>query len=118
MAALALVFWGSQANAELVYFEEDGGSGNPRGLYNFDLQTNESTLRATVGGSERFFSMAMRPSDGTVFAIDADSRLHTIDTDTGATSLVAETGLPAENAFGSAGASPSRSACSRPGSSS
>ena len=29
---------------DLVYFEENGGGGNPRGLYNFDASTGNSTL--------------------------------------------------------------------------
>ncbi len=79
---------------ELICFDENGGGGNPRGLYNFDTDTGIITLRTTVGGSERFFSLAQRPSDGVIYAMQVnDSNLHTIDVDTGAFQFVAATGL-------------------------
>ncbi|RJP34289.1 MAG: hypothetical protein C4547_11250 [Phycisphaerales bacterium] len=84
---------GSRA-VELICFDENGGNGNPRGLYNFDTDTGNITLRTTVGGNERFFSLAQRPSDGTVFAVQVNaSNLFTIDVDTGAFQFVAATGL-------------------------
>jgi DNA-binding beta-propeller fold protein YncE len=76
----------------LVYFKEDDGGGN-RGLYNFDPVTGVSTLRTPVGGTERFFALAARPSDGTVFAVDpGNNGLYTINIDTGAFRLVASLG--------------------------
>ena len=90
-AFLVLVVMGNTARAtNLVYFEEDGGGGNPRGLYNFDTATGISTLRASVGGTQRFFSLATRPSDGTIFAIATDTNsLYTMNINTGATNFVA-----------------------------
>jgi hypothetical protein len=81
--------------AQLVYFDENGGSGNPRGFYNFDTVTGVSTLRTTVPGSERFFAMDIRPSDGTVFAVSFSPTLgiFTINLDTGASSVVGLTGV-------------------------
>lgn len=70
--------------AHLVYFDEDGGAGNPRGFYNFDTTTGISSLRAEVIGGGRFFSMARRPSDGAVFAISPnDHSLYSVDVNTG-----------------------------------
>lgn len=70
---------------DLVYFEENGGGGNPRGLYNFDASTGNSTLRTTVSGAKRYFSLEERPSDGMIFAAEVVSgnALWTIDIDTG-----------------------------------
>lgn len=84
---------GSTASADIIiYFDEDGGAGNPRGLYNFDPATGISTLRTTVGGSQRFFSLTERPSNGTVYAIDPlSSQIYTMDIDTGATSFLSTT---------------------------
>src|SRR5687767_2001450 len=77
-------------NAEtLIYFDENGGNGNPRGLYNFDTETGLSTLRTTVAGDERFFAMAIRQSDHQVFAVSLDSELYTININTGAPTLIA-----------------------------
>jgi len=90
LAALAAPAWA----ADLIYFDENGGGGNPRGLFDLDSTTGLSSLRTTVGGSERFFSMDVHPTTGTAYAISAnDSRLWTIDVDTGVTSFVAATGL-------------------------
>jgi DNA-binding beta-propeller fold protein YncE len=70
--------------AQLIYFTE-----SPRGLYNFDTDTGLSTLRCSMTGTERFFAMDRRPSDGTVFAIDLlGSGLWTINTDSGATNRI------------------------------
>jgi outer membrane protein assembly factor BamB len=81
------------ANADLIFFDEDGGKSSPLGLYNFDLETGISTLRATVEGTQRFFSMTVRPSDGTVFCVDsAENDLYTIDVDTGSFTYVAPLG--------------------------
>ncbi len=70
---------------DLVYFEENGGGGNPRGLYNFDASTGNSTLRTTVSGTRRYFSFDERPSDGMIFAAEVvtGNALWTIDIDTG-----------------------------------
>ena len=70
---------------DLVYFEENGGGGNPRGLYNFDASTGNSTLRTTVSGAKRYFSFDERPSDGMIFAAEVvtGNALWTIDIDTG-----------------------------------
>lgn len=89
----ALVIAGTTAAADIIiYFDEDGGAGNPRGLYNFDPATGISTLRTTVGGSQRFFSLTQRPSTGTVYAIDPlSSQIYTMDIDTGATSFLSTT---------------------------
>jgi len=84
------------AQVDLVYFEENGGGGNPRGLYNFEAATGKSALRAPVGGNQRFFSLDQRPSDGVVFAAEVvtGNALWTIDIDTGATTFVVSHGLP------------------------
>jgi hypothetical protein len=75
---------------DLVYFEEDGGAAGPRGLYNFDSATGVSTLRTPVGGSQRFFGLATRPSTGVVYATDPQntSTLWTLDIDTGAATFI------------------------------
>ncbi|MBN2023602.1 MAG: hypothetical protein JW809_12525 [Pirellulales bacterium] len=73
----------------LVFFDEDGGAGNPRGLYNFDTTTGASTLRCAMGGNERFFGMDVRRSDQKVFAVDLWGRgLWTINVNTGEKALV------------------------------
>ena len=73
----------------LVYFEEDGGAG-PRGLYNFDSATGVSTLRTTVGGTQRFFGLVTQPGTGLVYASDPanTSTLWTLDINTGAATQV------------------------------
>jgi hypothetical protein len=74
---------------DLVYFEENGGGANPRGLYNFDPTTGISTLRTTVGGTDRLFGLHVRPGTSTVYAVGvATQSLYTIDIDTGALTLV------------------------------
>jgi hypothetical protein len=78
------------AQEGLIYFEEDGGGGNPRGLYDFDPSNGMSSLRTTVGAGPRFFSLSKRPSDGTVFGSSpgaSTSELYTVDVDTGAFNL-------------------------------
>jgi hypothetical protein len=79
--------------ANLIYFEETGSASTPRGLYNFDTSTGLSTLRTAVGGTERFFSMAVRPSDNQAFALSfgTTSSLYKINLNTGAFSLVGST---------------------------
>jgi len=75
---------------DLIYFEENGGAG-PRGMYNFDSVTGISTLRTTVGGSERFFGMDVQPSTGRVFVTNVPTipcTLSVIDVDTGAFTLI------------------------------
>ncbi len=80
--------------ADLVYVEEDGGGGGPRGLYDFDSKTGISSLRAGLDAGPRFFSLAMRPSDGTVFGADPiPDTIYTVDIDTGDFALTAATGL-------------------------
>ena len=85
---------GAEASS-LVYFEEDGGtgSGQVRGLYDFDTTTGTSTLRAAMTGTDRFFAWTVRPSDGKVFAVASnnpgdDNKLYTVDINTGITTLV------------------------------
>ncbi len=95
--ACGLVFVSlAYGQVDLVYFDENGGGGNPRGLYNFEAATGKSALRATVGGTQRFFSFDQRPSDGVVFAAEVvtGNALWTIDIDTGATTFVVSHGLP------------------------
>ncbi len=94
---LAVALFGSHRveAVALVYFEEDGGGSNPRGLYNYDTATGVSTLRATVSGSERFFGMDVRLSDRTVFAADLGGGLWTMDINTGTHTLIGATGLGA-----------------------
>jgi hypothetical protein len=75
---------GAVHGAQLIYFTE-----SPRGLYNFDTDTGLSTLRCSMAGSERFFAMDRRPSDGAVFAVDLlGPGLWTINTESGATNRV------------------------------
>jgi hypothetical protein len=90
-----------QASAiQLVYIEENGGNGNPRGLYNFDTTTGLSTFRAPLSDEARFYGLAVRPSDGTVFTVSPDAnpvsgyinRLWTIDINTGAATFVGDLG--------------------------
>ena len=82
--------------SDLVYFDEDGGGGNPRGLYDLDSTTGISTLRATVGGGERFFTMDTHPTTGVVYGVSvANGSLWTIDINSGATSYVVGTGIDA-----------------------
>lgn len=65
--------------ADLVYFEENGGAGGVRGLYDFASATGTSTLRTPVGGSERLFGLAADPG-GSVFGVDPLSRnLYLVD---------------------------------------
>jgi len=94
--ALILSCTGASRAAVLMYFEENGdGGANPRGLYNFDTTTGTSTLRTTVGGSERFFGIDMRPSDETLFAVSYEPTpaIFTINPNNGAFALVGLTGL-------------------------
>ena len=75
---------GSIRAEQLIYFTE-----SPRGLYNFDTETGQSTLRCSMTGEERFFAMDRRPSDGMVFAVDLwGSGLWNIDTENGETTLI------------------------------
>src|SRR5262245_47773459 len=67
------IFMVQQLCAEqLIYIEEDGGGGNPRGLYNFDTNTGISTFRAPLADTSRFYGLAVRPPDGTVFTVSPD----------------------------------------------
>ena len=99
MLAVVAVLLGRAApvNAStLVYFESDGAPPdpcNPRGLYTFDTDTGVSTFRAPVCCvNEYFYAMAVRPSDNTVFVVNLNGGLWTIDIDTGATTLIGPTG--------------------------
>jgi len=68
---------------DVVYFEENGGTGGGRGLYDFVSATGTSSLRASVGGSERLFSMAV-DAGGAVFGADpATDNLYLVDLTTG-----------------------------------
>jgi hypothetical protein len=83
-AVAAALSAGAVHGAQLIYFTEA-----PRGLYNFDTDTGLSTLRCSMTGSERFFAMDRRPSDGAVFAVDLlGSGLWTINTESGATNRI------------------------------
>jgi outer membrane protein assembly factor BamB len=66
-------------------------------LYNFDTDTGLTTLRTSISGYHRFIAMDQRPSDGTVFAVNAGdldpSGLYTININTGAYSLIGLTGV-------------------------
>lgn len=89
------------AAGNLIFFDEDGDTAGPRGLYNYDTAMGAVTLRAVVGGTARFFAMDARPVDGKVFAVDLDpgnpsavpSGLWTVDVNTGAYELVGSTGV-------------------------
>jgi outer membrane protein assembly factor BamB len=76
---------------DLIYFEEDGGAAGPRGLYNFNPGTGISTLRVTVGGTQRFFGLDTQPSTGRVFATavpNPPTTLWNLDIDTGVATLI------------------------------
>ena len=94
-ALMSLALGGVATADDVVYFDENGGGGNPRGLYTLDTVSGIATLRALVGGAERFFSMTVQPSTGRVFAmqVPGDSILWSIDLDTGATTMIANTFL-------------------------
>lgn len=96
VATCLLAVTSAVAQVDLVYFDENGGGGNPRGLYDFEVASGKSALRAPVGGSQRFFSMDQRPSDGVVFAAEVvtGNALWTINIDTGVTQFVVSHGLP------------------------
>src|SRR5437762_9263646 len=93
-----LMWLSSVSGAQLVYFQENGVGGQPRGLYNFDTTTGLSSQRAAVGGTERFFGMDARLSDAALFAVNyvdngSMSGLYRINIDTGATSLIGSMGV-------------------------
>lgn len=83
--------------ALLVFYDENGYEDKPAGLYNFDTNTGTVTFRAAIPERYRFFGMDVRPSEGTVFAVnthwDSSGSLWTIDIDTGATTLIGPTGV-------------------------
>jgi hypothetical protein len=93
---VVLLFAGRADAAVLVYFEEDGGGGNPRGFYNYETTTGISTLRTAVSGTERYFALTERPSDGKVFGIRTispgfatwNNDIFQIDIDTGISILM------------------------------
>jgi hypothetical protein len=75
--------------SDLIYFEEDGGGGGPRGLYDLTSSTGVSSLRVTVGGSERLFGLATHPTGGTVYGVDPlRNDIFTVDVTTGAVAFV------------------------------
>jgi len=79
-----LVLFIQSAAAQLVYFDE-----TPRGLYTFNPITGASTLRCVVPGTERFFGMDRRASDGVIFGTDLfGSGLWTINPNTCATTRI------------------------------
>ncbi len=86
---------GSARAQNLIYFEENGGGANPRGLYTLDPGTGLATFRAPVGGTERFFGMAIQPGTNEVFAasVPGSTGLWKIDVNTGATSFIGDTGI-------------------------
>src|SRR5688572_25521310 len=53
--------------ADLVYFEENGGAAGGRGFYDFCSAAGTSSLRTSVGGSERIFGLA---AGGVVLGVD------------------------------------------------
>lgn len=80
---------GPAVSTDLTYFEENGGGGGPRGLYDFVPTTGVSTLRVPVGGAQRFFSLAVRPGTGVVYAVDPLLRqIFTVDPNTGVATFV------------------------------
>ncbi|HKX62761.1 MAG TPA: hypothetical protein VJS65_12970, partial [Verrucomicrobiae bacterium] len=81
--AAGLVFASSGWAVNLVYFRNT----SPRGLYDFDTDTQQSTLRVSVP-SASLPSLAVRPSDGTVFGIDGDKKLVRLDVNTGLTTVI------------------------------
>lgn len=75
--------------SDLIYFEEDGGGGGPRGLYDLTSTTGASALRVSVGGSQRLFGLATQPGSGTVYGIDPLlNDIFTVDVTTGALTFV------------------------------
>jgi hypothetical protein len=102
MKALALLVLSFLVNfsviaANLVFYAPDSHDGYTFSLYNFDTATGLTTLRAPVSGYIMFFGMDQRPSDGTVFAVNAGnglpSGLYTLNINTGAYSLIGLTGV-------------------------
>ena len=93
LAAILFVTPGDVVAETLVFFDENGGPGSPRGLYDFDTVTQDITLRSAVPGSERFFAMDRRLSDDTFFAVDWTGDLWTIDIDTGTPTNIGPTGI-------------------------
>ena len=74
--------------ADLVYFEENGGAAGGRGLYNFCSAVGTSSLRASVGGSERIFGLAAGPG-GVVLGVDPLShRIYLVDLGSGTLTLL------------------------------
>jgi hypothetical protein len=83
-----------------VYIDEDGGGAGPRGFYDFDSDTGLSTLRVTLGGTQRFFGLCVQPATGRIFATDPVSNnvssLWTIDLPTGTPTFIANINVPNE----------------------
>ncbi|MEO6595903.1 MAG: hypothetical protein ABIP94_14215, partial [Planctomycetota bacterium] len=74
--------------ADLVYFEENGGATGGRGLYDFISATGTSTLRTSVGGSQRLFGLAANPS-GAVFGVDPlTDTIYLVDLATGTLTFI------------------------------
>ncbi|HTF86960.1 MAG TPA: hypothetical protein VK843_01030 [Planctomycetota bacterium] len=91
---LSIVSSASAFAGNLIYFRENGVGGAPRELYDFDPSTGLSSLRSTMTGTQRFFSLEKRPSNGVIYGIEPNaSALYTIDVDTGVATFVANTGL-------------------------
>ncbi len=91
LACLGTIIAAPTLAEDLILFEENGGANGPRGLYDLDSDTGNITLRTTVAGSERIFSMTTDPSTGDVYAMDpAAERLYTIDVDTGVISTIGD----------------------------
>jgi hypothetical protein len=90
LLGLFLVLSFSASSTTLFYFSD-----SPHGFYTFDTTTGISSLREPVSGTQRFFGMDTRPTDGTVFAVNYDpvnpSGLYTININTGAYSLIGST---------------------------
>lgn len=93
---LLLASWALPASGDsgpTLQFFEDGGAQNPRGLYAFDTGTGVASFLVPVGGSEQFFALDASPSDGTVFALDLNGVLWTLDVETGAKRRRGNTGI-------------------------
>jgi hypothetical protein len=79
---IGLAFDSPGRAVNLVYFRNT----SPRGLYDFDTDTQQSTLRVGVPSGSSLTSLAVRPSDGTVFGINGGphpDRLVRLDINTG-----------------------------------
>lgn len=89
---LILIFQSAAKADQLVVYHENG-PGHLRGLFNFDTTTNTTTFRTAVQSPENFFSFTRRAADGAVFASAIDGNLFQINLNTGASTLIGNTGV-------------------------